>query len=443
MKVLKTALIGLILTGFIVSGCVHVRNIKTYMTHAFSDLALEKMRSVVYIAVGTPEMRRSEKGKMGSGIVISKDGYVITNNHVITGEGEVGVTTHDGKEYKAKVIGSDPKTDIALLKIKSKDSFVPFEIGNSDEIIIGEWVMAIGGPFGLLNSVSIGIISGKNRVMGVGPYDNFIQTDAAVNPGNSGGPLINLNGEVIGVNSMILTRDGVVRNIGVGMAIPINIAMAIVKQLKENGKIIRARFGVIIREINSELQKKYKLTFKRGVLIEDISAGGPAEKAGLKKGDIIISFNGKEFKNVQKLSFEVAMSPIGEEIEVVIIREGQEKIIKVILESLDPTTAFSVSDMEQKFGFTAEPITSALAESLSRMNRVTISEGVVVAAVEVGSPAYKAGLYRNDIILMVDDEETKSSEDYGMIMLKLSARKIISVKVLRKGIERDIVIKRD
>lgn len=442
MRLLKTVLISLVLAMFIVAGCVYVRNIKTYMTHAFSDLALEKMQSVVYIMIGTAEMTGGG-GKMGSGIVISADGYVITNNHVVAGEEEVGIITYDGEEYKAKVVGSDPKTDIALLKIESKDSFVPFEIGNSDEIEIGEWVMTIGGPFGLLNSISIGIISGKNRAMGNGPYDSFIQTDASINPGNSGGPLINLNGEVIGVNSMILTRDRQIRNIGVGLAIPINMAMVIVKQLKKNGKIIRARFGIIIREINSELKEKYKLVSKKGVIVEDISANGPAEKAGLKKGDVIISFNGKEFSHAQKLSFEVAMSPIGEEIEIVVIRDGEEKIIKVILETMDPSAALSVPDMEQKFGFTTEPMTPELAESLSKMNNMSIKKGIVIVAVELKSPAYKAGLYRNDIILTIDAEEIKSPKDYSVIMLKLSARKMLSMKVLRKGIEKVVVLKRD
>lgn len=445
MKQLKIPFLALVLTMFVLSGCFYVRDIRTYMSHAFSDLASEKSQSVVYIRVNPAKVGESQNSKpsTGSGIIISKDGYIVTNNHVVMEEKEVDIITYDGEEYRAKLVGGDPKTDIALLKIESKDSFVPLEIGNSDEIKIGEWVMAIGGPFGLFNSVSVGIISGKNRVMGMGPYDSFIQTDAAVNPGNSGGPLINLNGEVIGINSMMLVSDGQRRDIGVGLATPINMAMAIAKQLKKNGKVIRARIGVIIREINSEFKKKYKLTSRKGIFVEGVSINGPAEKAGLRKGDVIIRFNGKEFNQVQRFAFEVTMAQVGKEIEIVVIREGKKKIIKIILEVLGPDTAFSVSDVEQKFGFATAFITPALAKHLSEMNRTIITEGIVVTVVEIGSPAYKTGLYRDDIILAVDDVEIKSPEEYGVIMLKRSARGMLSIKVLRKGIEKDIVIKRD
>lgn len=439
MRSINTFLIGLILVIFVISGCVFLQNVKTSITQRdisriFTDIASAKAQSVVYIEVGSLETIRRGSGRSGSGIIISGDGYIITNNHVVEGKNEVIVITSNKNEYKAKVIGTDPRTDVALLKIKSNDVFSALVIGDSDKVKEGEWVIAIGSPFGLFNSVTVGIVSGKNRTISSGPYDNFIQTDAAINPGSSGGPLLNLEGEVIGINAIIFMRNGQPRNIGVGLAIPINMAMLIVDQLKENGKIIRAKFGVTIRNVTAGLKEEYKLASRRGVLIEGVSKGGPADKVGLKKGDVIIRFNGKEAKQLNQLSFIVSMSPIGEELEVVIIRNNKEKTVIIILEALDPNAALSVGEVEKKFGFTVQQIPQKLAEFL------LIKDGVIVYEVTGGGPADKAGLEEDDIILVMDDEAIESPEDYVRMMLRLDLRECFLMKVLRKGVEKEIRI---
>jgi len=442
MRSINTFLIGLILVIFVISGCVFLQNVKTNITQRdisriFTDIASAKIQSVVYIEVGSLEAIRKGRGKSGSGIIISGDGYVITNNHVVEGKNEVIVVTSNKNEYKAKVIGRDPRTDIALLKIKSNDVFSAIIIGDSDKVKKGEWVIAIGSPFGLFNSVTVGIVSGKNRTLDSGPYDNFIQTDAAINPGSSGGPLLNLEGKVIGISAMIIMRNGQPRNIGVGLAIPINMAMLVVDRLKKDGKVNRARFGVLIRNITAGLKEEYKLTSRKGVLIEDVTEGGPADKAGLKKGDVIIRFNGKEAKQLNQLSFVVSMSPIGEEIEVVIIRNNEEKTIMIILEPLNPNAAFSASEVEEKFGFSAQPIPDKLAEFLF------IKDGVIVYEVVEGGPADRAGLEEDDIILTIDDEAIESPEDYARVMLRLDLRKCFLMKVLRKGVGEEARVEKE
>lgn len=442
MRSINTFLIGLILVIFVISGCVLLQNVKTSITQRdmsliFTDIASAKIQSVVYIEVGSLESIRKGRGKSGSGVIISGDGYVITNNHVVEGLNEVVVITSNENEYKAKVIGADSQTDVALLKIESDDVFSAIIIGNSDKVKEGEWVIAIGSPFGLFNSVTVGVVSGKNRSLSSGPYDNFIQTDAAINPGSSGGPLLNLKGEIIGINAMIFMRNGQPRNIGVGLAVPINMAMLVVDRLKKSGKVNRAKFGVIIRNITAGLKEEYKLASRKGVLIEDISEGGPADKAGLKKGDVIIRFNGKEAKQVHQLSFMVSMSPIGKEIEVVVIRDNKEKTVMIILESLNPEASFSVSEVEKKFGFAAHQIPEKLAEFLF------IKDGVIVYEIVEGGPADKAGLEEDDIILTMDDENIESPEDYVRVMLKLDLRKCFLIKVLRKGVEAEVRIEKE
>lgn len=442
MRSINTFLIGLILVIFVISGCVLLQNVKTSITQRdmsliFTDIASAKIQSVVYIEVGSLESIRKGRGKSGSGVIISGDGYVITNNHVVEGLNEVVVITSNENEYKAKVIGADSQTDVALLKIESDDVFSAIIIGDSDKVKEGEWVIAIGSPFGLFNSVTVGVVSGKNRSLSSGPYDNFIQTDAAINPGSSGGPLLNLKGEIIGINAMIFMRNGQPRNIGVGLAVPINMAMLVVDRLKKSGKVNRAKFGVIIRNITAGLKEEYKLASRKGVLIEDISEGGPADKAGLKKGDVIIRFNGKEAKQVHQLSFMVSMSPIGKEIEVVVIRDNKEKTVMIILESLNPEASFSVSEVEKKFGFAAHQIPEKLAEFLF------IKDGVIVYEIVEGGPADKAGLEEDDIILTMDDENIESPEDYVRVMLKLDLRKCFLIKVLRKGVEAEVRIEKE
>lgn len=274
--------------------------------------------------------RELKQQSLGSGFIIDKDGYIITNNHVVEGADEIKVKLADKREFKAKVVGRDPKTDLALIKISSIFKDLPtLPLGDSDKIRVGDWVLAIGNPFGLEHTVTQGIISATGRVIGSGPYDNFLQTDAPINPGNSGGPLINLKGEVIGINTAIIASGQ-----GIGFAIPSNMAKTVITQLKEKGKVIRGWIGVSIQTLTPELAQSFGLKETRGALVADVVPGGPADKAGLKRGDIIISFDGKEINEMSELPKIVAETPIGKTVNVKIIRNGKEKILKMTIAPL-------------------------------------------------------------------------------------------------------------
>lgn len=269
--------------------------------------------------------RELKQQSLGSGFIIDKDGYIITNNHVVEDADEIKVKLADGREFDAKVIGRDPKTDLALIKISSIFKNLPtLSLGDSDAIRVGDWVLAIGNPFGLEHTVTQGIISASGRAIGAGPYDNFLQTDAPINPGNSGGPLINLKGEVIGINTAIVAGGQ-----GIGFAIPINVAKSIVDQLKEKGKVTRGWIGVSVQTITPEIARAFNLKEQNGALVADVVPGGPADKSGIKRGDIIISLNGKDVDEMSDLPKIVADTPIGKTVDVRIIRDGKEIILKI------------------------------------------------------------------------------------------------------------------
>jgi len=256
---------------------------------------------------------------LGSGFIIDKDGYIITNNHVVDGADEIKVKLADGKEYKAKVVGRDPKTDLALIKISSFFKDLPsLPLGDSDKMRVGDWVLAIGNPFGLEETVTKGIISATGRVIGSGPYDNFLQTDAPINPGNSGGPLINLSGEVIGINSAIIPSGQ-----GIGFAIPSNMAKKIVPPLKEKGKVTRGWIGVSVQSITPEIAQALGLKETQGSLVGEVVPGGPADAAGIKRGDVIVSFDGKEIRKIADLPLLVAETPAGKTVNVKVIRDSK------------------------------------------------------------------------------------------------------------------------
>jgi len=236
--------------------------------------------------------RIPEQQGVGSGFVISSDGYILTNNHVINDATQIKIKLSDGKEYDAKVVGRDPKTDLALLKAEGASNLHPLQLGDSDSLKVGNWVVAIGSPFGLEQTVTAGIVSAKGRVIGSGPYDNFIQTDASINPGNSGGPLLNTEGRVVGINTAIFSQSG--GNVGIGFAIPVNMAKEIVPQLEENGHVTRGWLGVGIQKITPELAKSFGLKDEKGALVSQVVKGGPADKAGIETGDVIVEFDGKK-----------------------------------------------------------------------------------------------------------------------------------------------------
>ena len=269
----------------------------------------------------------------GTGFIIDHEGYILTNNHVVKGADTIKVTLEDGKEYEAQLVGSDPKTDVALIKIVKDNGSFPFiSMGDSDKVEVGEWVVAIGNPFGLSHTVTTGVVSAKGRNIGSGPYDEFIQTDASINPGNSGGPLLNMDGDVIGINTAIFSGSG--GNVGIGFALPINMAKAILGDLKEKGKVTRGWLGVMIQRITPELQESFKLKNASGALVSDLVPNGPADLGGMKRGDVITRFDGVEIASMETLPKQVASIKPGKSVKVEVIREGKSRILDIKIEPM-------------------------------------------------------------------------------------------------------------
>ncbi len=357
---------------------------------------------------GEQPEREYKEQSLGSGFIISEDGYILTNNHVVEGADKIKVRLSNEKEYEGRVVGKDSKTDIALIKVEADDNHLPtVKLGDSDSLEVGEWVMAIGNPFGLEHTVTVGVVSAKGRVIGMGPYDNFIQTDASINPGNSGGPLINTKGEVIGINTSIFTPSG--GNVGIGFAIPINMAKEIIPQLKEKGRVVRGWLGVMVQKVTPELAESFGLKEGKGALVGKVNEGSPAEKAGIKQGDIIIKFDGKEIKEMNELPRIVANTPVGKKVEVVVFRNGKEKALKVKVGEMpeEKEIAFE-KEKEKNLGMTVQELTPELASRLGLYDE----EGVIVRRVEPNGPADEAGIRRGDIIKEVNRKPIKNMGDF-------------------------------
>jgi len=276
--------------------------------------------------------REEPRHNLGSGFIVEPDGYVLTNNHVIENARTIMVRLSDEEEYEARVVGRDPRTDLALLKIQTRRTFSVGRLGDSDSLRVGDWVVAIGNPFGLEQTVTAGIVSAKGRVIGAGPYDDFIQTDAPINPGNSGGPLFNTRGEVVGINTAIFSQTG--GSIGIGFATPINIAKELLPQLKAKGRVSRGWLGVAIAPITPELAKKLKREGREGALVAELVPKGPAAQAGVRVGDVIVAFQGKVIRRADELPRLTAKMPVGTEVEVKVLRDGRERTLKVKLAEL-------------------------------------------------------------------------------------------------------------
>ncbi len=355
-----------------------------------------------------------EKG-LGSGFIISHNGYILTNNHVVRGADKIVVRLYDKREFKAKIVGTDPNTDIALLKIDADDLPV-LPLGDSDKLKVGEIVMAIGNPFGLSYTVTVGVVSAKGRSnVGITDYEDFIQTDAAINPGNSGGPLINIKGEVVGVNTAIFTKSG--GYMGIGFAIPINMVKAIEKQLIEKGEVTRGYLGVMIQEMTPELKRSFGLKEDQGgVLISDVIEGSPAQKAGLKRGDVVIEFNGKKVTNVSEFRNMVALTPPGTKVTVVVIRKGKRKEFKVVLGNLKKATIIlsSRTELLKKLGFSVQNLTRDLAEQFGYTNE----KGVLISQVVPGSPAEQAGLEPGMLIMEVNRIPVRNTKQFFKALAK-------------------------
>ncbi len=357
---------------------------------------------------GTPQ-RRERQDNLGSGFVIDKDGYILTNRHVVGNADEIRVEFTSGKRYDAKLVGKDANTDVAVLKIEAKEPLTVLELGDSDKTEVGEWVIAIGNPFGLGgNSVTSGVVSFKGRSLRLEERGNpvdMIQTDASINPGNSGGPLLNMHGQVIGINTLIITR-GLPQSAGVGFAVPINIARDIWPQLREKGRVVRGRIGVQITPLDEDLAKSFKLKDTKGAVVTDVTPGSPAEKAGIQPGDVIIGADAEEIADNSALSRYISMKAPGTKVSIRLLREGKEMTLPVVVGAAPDNPEDegpSGEPRKDKLGMSLRSLTPEMAEHLEMPRGV---KGVVVVEVEVGEAAEKAGLRRGDVILSVNGRET-------------------------------------
>ena len=351
--------------------------------------------------------REFKRKGLGSGFIISSDGYIITNNHVIRKADEIDIILENEDKYPAEIVGTDPKTDLALLKINPKTPLVPVTIGRSSILEIGDWVVAIGNPFGLGNTVTSGIVSAKGRSLGLGAYDDFIQTDAAINPGNSGGPLFNYRGEVVGVNTAIIAGGQ-----GIGFAIPIDMANRIVNQLKTSGKVVRGWLGVHIQEISPEIQQSLKLPDDSGALISDVAPDSPAEKAGIKRGDVVLQINSTKIEDVDDLPKQVANFSPGTRANLKIFRDGGIKDVNVRLEEFpDEQRITSRPKTNKKAEASLGLVVDDLTPQLKRRYRVEENNGVIVVNVLNGSTAYNAGIRVGDVLLEANKKKIKTVDD--------------------------------
>ncbi len=356
----------------------------------------------------TPESQRVQRS-LGSGVIVAPSGIVLTNAHVVERATEIEVVTAEGKKHKAKVVGTDKKTDLAVLRLQGAGAPYPAApLGDSDKMKVGDWVLAIGSPFGLQQTVTAGIISAKSRQIGQGPFDDFLQTDAAINPGNSGGPLVNMSGEIIGINSAILSRSG--GNVGIGFSIPSNLAKRIYTELVAKGKITRGWLGVSIQPLTPELAKGFGLKEPNGVLLSDVVQDSPAAKAGLLAGDIIQEFDGKKVDSPQDLQKVVAVTPPGKGVPIKVWRDKGQKTLEIkIGETPDDNVALkSTNKGRTLLGLDVRPITPDVARQLNLRGL----EGVVVAGVEDDSPAAEAGMQRGDVIREVNRQRVRSLQDF-------------------------------
>ena len=343
----------------------------------------------------------------GSGFIIDKSGYIVTNNHVVEGAEKIKVILKDDSEYNAEIVGSDPVTDIALIKVDAKGNLPSVPMGSSDNLKVGEWVAAIGSPFGLEHTVTAGIVSAKGRVIGSGPYDDFIQTDASINPGNSGGPLINMRGEIVGINTMIIAGGS-----GIGFAIPIDLAKDVVAQLKTSGEVTRGWLGVTIQDLKGELAEYYGVKDKSGVLVASVVPGDPADQAGIQPKDIITEVDGKKVTTSRDLTNLAAKLGVGDTSKVTIWRDGHQKTLDVKV-GKRPLAMAAASDHPQKekegeYGFEVTELTPQIAQRY----KIEETTGVIVVGVEPNSKAQEAGIQQGDLIIEVNRENVASMKDF-------------------------------
>ena len=381
---------------------------------------------------------RSEVESLGSGFIISSDGYVLTNYHVVGEADEIVVRLQDRRELDAELIGSDPQSDLALIKVDASDLPV-VDIGSSDDLQVGEWVLAIGAPFGFDSSVTAGIVSAKGRSLPTDNYVPFIQTDVAINPGNSGGPLFNLNGQVVGINSQIVSRSG--GYMGLSFAIPIDLAMDVADQLKETGEVSRGWLGVLIQEVDRDLAESFGLDKPMGALVAQVQSGSPAAEAGLRPGDVIIAFNGREIQRSAQLPKWVGALKAGTEAEMTVVRDGDEKTLEVTVGELpDNPQAGMAGQPDQDQGESDKLGLEVRAASAAELARVKADHGVVITGVQDG-PAARAGLSSGDLLVSLNGKPVDSLDAYREIAADLPDEGTVPALVNRDGNARFVAIK--
>ncbi len=369
----------------------------------------------------SPEQPKRTIQGQGSGFIISPDGYILTNNHVVADADKVMVKLLDGREFPAQIIGTDPPTDVAVVKIDATDLPV-LTLGNSDRLEVGEWVLALGNPFGLSHTLTAGIVSalGRSRI-GISDYEDFIQTDAAINPGNSGGPLINLEGQVVGINSAIFSQSG--GYMGIGFAIPVNMARNIYSQLIDHGSVIRGYLGVTVQDLTPDLARSFGLKDSKGVLIAQVMPDTPAEKAGLQQGDVVVGINGEPVETVAPFRNKIALTEPGTKIELTVVRDGKELSLGVKVEKMTADTAAAVSRPEsmEKMGLTVTTLTGELADQYGYKGE----KGVVVTGIETGSAAALAGMKPGILIQEVNREKIENVKEFEKAIEKSGKKPIL------------------
>jgi len=371
------------------------------------------------------QKRDFKQRSLGSGFIIDKDGYIVTNNHVIDNADKIVVILNDEKEFEAQIVGRDKNTDLALIKIESNHNLSVLRFGDSDALKVGQWVLAIGNPFGLEQTVTAGIVSAKGRVIGSGPYDDFIQTDASINPGNSGGPLLNMKGEVVGINTAIVAGGQ-----GIGFAIPVNLAKNIIVQLKSTGEVTRGWLGVGIQDISEEVAEYYGIKEKKGVLVTEVFPGDPADLAGIKPKDIIFSLNGKAVDSARQLTSMIADIHVGDTIQIKINRNGKTRTIDVKIAKREDTKISSRSTRkgeQAQLGIHVSEITPETARRFSLKD----AKGVIVVGVDPESKAAEAGLQMHDIIREINHKNITSVSDLNKTINEIPEGETINLFIRR------------
>jgi len=378
---------------------------------------------------------------LGSGVIVdSENGYLVTNNHVVEDADELTVALDDRREFKGTIVGTDPQTDIAIVKIEGKD-LPSAKLGDSDSIKVGQWAIAIGNPFGLSQTVSVGVISAIGRAnVGVAQYEDMIQTDAAINPGNSGGPLVDLNGEVIGINTAIFTRSGGYQ--GIGFAIPVNMVKAIMKDLIEKGKVTRGWLGVAIQDISPDLAKSFGVNVTEGVIVSDVQDNSPAKEAGLERGDIIINYDGKPMRDVNHLRNTVAQTEVGKKVKVTVLRNGEEKTLMVKIGE-QPSDLFAAAPSgtlpEKELGITVQTLTKEIAKNMGLEDET----GVIVTEVQPGGPGAMVGMREGDIIKEVNRKKITTAEEFNSAVKSGDKKKGILLLIKRGEYSQYLIVKSD